>query len=78
MLDCRLSAIAEGSKERLGTNLKKKLNEKIPGHEKAAQDAVARSRKSDQDLKELWDHQKRQQLSVRARKSPNRRQPTEC
>jgi hypothetical protein len=77
MLDCRLSAIAEGSKERLGTNLKKKLSGKIPGHEKVARDAVTKSRKSDQDLKELWDHQKRQQLSVRARESLNRRQVVE-
>ncbi|TEB24645.1 hypothetical protein FA13DRAFT_1638343 [Coprinellus micaceus] len=66
MLDCRLMAIAEGAKERLGSNLVKKLNSKIPEHEARARQAIQISNKTSPELKELWNHQKREQLSVRA------------
>ncbi|KAJ2914613.1 hypothetical protein MD484_g5799, partial [Candolleomyces efflorescens] len=65
-LDRQVAAIGAEMRDELGITLRHRAEKNVPSHEKTANQALAKVQHSADELKKMWEQQKKTQLSVRS------------
>lgn len=66
-----MAAIGAEMRDELGVTLRHRAEKNVPSHEKTANQALAKVQHTAEDLKRMWEQQKKTQLSVRSRRFPH-------